>query len=98
MIRGILLTGQCIVRPAIQIRVFPAQKAIASKPDSTYTLVQDLRCQAKVYALSILVAGVCVVFARVVWFTHLQPDHFLLNPKPSTVPEFQRNNMLKMFI
>lgn len=77
----ILLAGQSVIGPAIQIRVLTAQKAITGKPNSTHTLVQDLRCQAQVNALSVLVAGVCVVFARIVWFTHLEQSQAFENTK-----------------
>lgn len=73
----ILLAGQFVVGPPVQIGVVSTQEAIASKPDSTHTLEQGLGREAEVNALGILVAGVCVVFARVVRFTHLQPEQFV---------------------
>lgn len=62
---------QSTVGPAVQVRVLATQKAIPGKPNSTHTSVQDLRCKTKVHTLTIPVAAVCVVFARIVWFTHL---------------------------
>lgn len=72
VISCILFAGQILVGPAIQIGVFTTQEAIPRKPHTAHTLVQDLRGQAQVHTLSIPMAGVCVVFARIVWLTHLQ--------------------------
>lgn len=74
MIRRVLLAGQSLVGPAIQIRVFATQEAIAREPDGAHALEQHLRCQAQVQTVSVLVAGVCVVFAGIVRFAHLWPE------------------------
>lgn len=72
VISRILLAGQFVVGPAVQIRIVTAQKAIARKPNGTHTLEQDLRCQTQVYTFSPLVAVVCVVFTGIVWFALLK--------------------------
>lgn len=79
VICGVLLAWQPFAGPAIQIRVLAAQEAITSEPNSAHTFEQHLRRQAEVYTFCKRVAGVCVVFARIVWFTHLRPEHVFEN-------------------
>lgn len=75
VVSSVSATHKVLIGPAVQVGVFSAEDAVASKANLTLALVHGVAEVAEVDALCVPVAAVGSVQAGVLWFTYLRtPD------------------------
>lgn len=82
---------QVLVGPAVQVRVLPADDAVACVAGLALTAVHGVAVMAQVVALGVLVAVVRSVCAWVAGLAHLRGQHPDVNTEPSRVPRYCRS-------
>ena len=71
VIGGVGATHEVLIWPAVQVRVLSAEESVSGVARPALTLVHGVAEVAQVDALCVLVAVVGLVFAWVLWLTHL---------------------------